>query len=264
MASIALGIGALAGGLTQGVLGANAAGKAANQQATAAQNALGFQQQVYADQKANQAPYLAAGTQSLGELMKAIQGGQFGPGSLGAVPNAPGEFNAPTLEDARNSPGYQFAAQQGSKGILQGAAAAGGNLSGGTLKALGQYNSNLADSTYGNVFSRALQGYNANLSDYSAKLSGYQTAQSAQQQQFNQLYAPAALGEGSVVSLNNTGTQAAQNIGGLMTDVGRAQAAGTVGSANAINSAIGGTINSIGSDYYSSQAIKALKGMQVP
>ncbi len=261
MASLALGIGALASGITGSILGSNASKSAANTQSQAAQNALNFQQQVYADQKANQQPYLQAGSQSIAQLMQAIQAGKFGVGSLGDVPNAPGAFTAPTLEEARNTPGYQFTAQQGAKGILQGASAAGGGaVSGGTLKALEGFNSGLADNTYGSIFNRALQGYGANLQDYSAQLAGFQTKQSAQQQAFNQLLAPATLGENAVAGINNSGTQAAQNVGNLMTQQGNAQAAGTVGSANAITGGINNAISGVTQSVLLGSLLKSING----
>src|SRR5689334_23699255 len=157
LASIALGITAAlgaAGGITSAVLGSNAAQDAGSQQAQSAQDALEFQKQVFQQQQQNQAPYLAAGYASLGELMDSIKNGTFGPGSLGTPPPAPtstapnapapfaGVFTPPTAEQARATPGYEFTREEGTKGILQGASAAGGAISGGTLKALDQYNTN--------------------------------------------------------------------------------------------------------------------------
>lgn len=89
--------------------------------------------------------------------------GDYGTGSGGSVgglmggSSGGGPFTAPSLEDAQNSPGYQFALQQGLQGIQRSAAARGTLLTGGTLKALQQYGTGLADQTYGNVFNRALQ-----------------------------------------------------------------------------------------------------------
>lgn len=229
-------LGLIGGGtsLLNGILGSNAATTAANEQSTAAQNALNFQQQIFGTEQANQAPFISAGQTSIAQLMKQLESGTFGPGSL---PNAPQFAGAPTLAEAQQTPGYQFTAQQGSKGILEGAAAAGGAISGGTLKALDTFNTGLADSTYNDVFNRSLATYGANLQGYQAQLQ-------QQQQEYQQLYNPAALGEGSVQAVNNTGQQAASNIGNLMTQVGNAEASGTVGSTNAITGGITGVTNS--------------------
>ncbi len=94
----------------------------------------------------------------------AAGGGAGGFGSLNF--NSPYQtFQAPSLEDARNSPGYQFALQQGLQGVERGAASKGTLLTGGTLKALEGYGTGLADQTYGNVFNRAFQTNQANFSN---------------------------------------------------------------------------------------------------
>ena len=222
---------AAAGGVASSVIGANAAGTAANEQVTQDQNAIAEQQREFGIAQANSAPFVQAGQQSIGQIMTGLNNGTFGPGSLPALPTP---FQAPTLAQAQQTPGYQFTAQQGSKGVLEGAAAAGGAISGGTLKSLDQFNTNLADTTYQQQFGNALQSYNANLAQYGTALAG-------QQQEFNQLLAPAALGSGAVTSINNTGTQAANSIGSLMQSIGSSQAAGTLGQAASIT----GGINSV-------------------
>ncbi len=99
--------------------------------------------------------------------LNAAAGGTDGGGQAGGFGslnfNSPYQtFNAPSLEDARNSPGYQFALQQGLQGVERSAASKGTLLTGGTLKALEGYGTGLADQTYGNLFSRALQSNQTN------------------------------------------------------------------------------------------------------
>lgn len=247
-----------AGSITSGIIGNKAAGKAAQQESTATQQGINAQQQMFAQQQANQQPYLQAGKNSLSSLMQNLQNGTYGTGSTGQAPTAPGaftgQFQAPTLDQARQTPGYSFIEQQGDEGILAGASAAGGNISGNTLQALDKYNSNLADTSYNNIFNQALQtygagvtGYQANLSDYSAQLGQYQANLGAQQQAFNQSYIPVALGEQATQSINQSGSQASTNISSLLQSLGQSQAAGTVGKANATQGAIGGVTNSFGS-----------------
>ena len=76
--------------LTMGLIGAGSAifgavegsgaAKTASGQEVAQQNqALDFQKQVFDTQQANQSPYLAAGSSSLGQLMAALQSGKLGP-----------------------------------------------------------------------------------------------------------------------------------------------------------------------------------------
>ncbi len=223
-AAIVAGSIAAAGAVGSAAIGAHAAGSAADKQVTASNNALDFQKQVYADQQANQAPYLAAGKTSLGKIMEGFNNGTFGPGSI-----AP--FTAPTAAEAAATPGYQFTQQQGQRGVLAAASAGGRSLSGGTLKAIDQYNTGLANTTYGDTFNRAL-------STYQAKLTG-------QAQDYNELAGIAGTGQTATQSINNTGTQVSQNVGNLMTGIGNAQAAGTIGQANAITGAIGSGTNTL-------------------
>ena len=254
MASISLGLAALIGGglgaagsITSGALQANAAENASETQAQEAQNALNFQEQVYGQQQQNQAPFLAAGQTSIGQLMTGLGNGTFGPGTI----PSPGAFQAPTLAQAQNYPGFQFAEQQGDKGILEAAAASGGAISGGTAKSLEAYNQNLANTSYGNEFNQALSTYQAGLAQYGSQLAG-------QQQAFTQLATPAAIGEGATAALNNTGTSAAQNVGSLMAQIGNAQAAGTIGSTNAITTAIGSGTNGLSNNLLLSQLLPLL------
>lgn len=223
--AIAIGGISAAGSIASGVIGANASKSAAQTQASSADKALQFQEQVYADQKANQAPYIQAGQQSVGQLMADLNNGTFGPGSIKP-------FQAPTAAEAEATPGYQFTLQQGLRGVNAAASAGGRSLSGGTLKAIDQYGSGLASTTYGDTFNRAL-------STYQAQLAG-------QGQAYNQLAGVAGTGQNAVQGINNTGTATAQNVGNLMTGIGNAQASGIIGAANATGGAIGGSTNALG------------------
>jgi hypothetical protein len=231
--------------IASGAMQSSAAKTAADEQTEAENNALNFQEQVYGQQQATQAPFVQAGTQSLGTLMQDINNGTFGPGSTGAVPQFSGTFTAPTLAQAEQQPGYRFALQQGDKGILQGAAAGGGAISGGTLKALDSYNQNAAETDYSNVFNQQLQTYGAGVTGYQQQLAAYQQQLAQQQQAFSQLYTPIATGEAAASSINATGTAAAQNVGQLMSNVGASQAAGTIGSTNAIAQGLTGATSSL-------------------
>lgn len=217
-----------------GVNASNAQKTAAQQQQTWDQNGINQIQSTLGQQTQNQSPYTGAGSSSISMLMQALQSGKFGVGSTGTAPT----FTAPTLADAQNAPGYQFAQQQGDKGILAAQAASGGAITGGTSKALEGYNENLAQTNYSNVYNQALQGYQANLA-------GYQTNLAAQQQQFQQLLAPSQLGENATSSLNSNLTQGTLSIADLMSSIGTAQAGGTLGSTQALNQGIGGAVNSL-------------------
>ena len=238
--------GAISGGgsLLGSIFGADAASAASKAQVAEEQQALAFQEQEYATQQANQAPFLQAGQYSIGQLQADLAAGTFGPGSQGAAP----QFSAPTLAQAEQTPGYEFQQEQGDLGITRGAAAAGGAVTGGTLAALDSYNVNSANSNYNTIFNQALSGYGAALNSYTANLN-------AQQQGFNQLASTAGIGEGAAVNLGATGAQAANTVGSTLSSIGNSTAAGIVGSTNAITGGITGAANSIGTGIVNSSTL---------
>ena len=73
------------------------------------------------------------------------------------------EFKPPTGLDYMNDPGFAARMKMGTDAIQHAAAARGGILSGGTLKALERYGQDFGSNEFGNVFNRQLQtaGYNA-------------------------------------------------------------------------------------------------------
>lgn len=267
MASTALAItGALsaAGSIGGGLFGASQASKAASQQVAAEQSGIDLQKQEFDTQTANQAPYLTAGTKSLDDLTSAISDGTFGPGSLKAAPTAPGGYTLPTQADAAATPGYQFTKDEGDKSVLEGASAAGGSITGGTLKALDTFGSGLADSTYNDTVNRTLQAYGANLQGYQSQLAGYNTQQAAQQQAFNQLYAPTSLGESAVSSINNSGAQSANAISNILNQQGQSAASGTVASSNAITNGLSGGLNTLNQTALLGKLLPSLAGKATP
>lgn len=88
-------------------------------------------------------PYLAAGVEGVTKLS------QQNP------------FSFDPTQIAQN-PNYQFLASEGSKAVQQSAAAQGGLFTGGTLKALDQYNQGLATNEIAQAYQQALQTYQTN------------------------------------------------------------------------------------------------------
>jgi|10_taG_2_1085330.scaffolds.fasta_scaffold24581_2 hypothetical protein len=79
-------------------------------------------------------------------------------------------FQAPSLEDARRDPGFEFAFQEGQRALEQSAAAKGMLRSGQTWKDLQKYGRGMADLGYQNVYDRRLGEWDRraeyNLLDY--------------------------------------------------------------------------------------------------
>ncbi len=88
----------------------------------------------------------------------AFGGGLFRP----PKPFEYGDFKAPTLEEAQNRPGYQFALDQGRKALESSAAARGVLRTGGTLKDLFSWGDKFGEQNYGNQFAQDLTSYTTN------------------------------------------------------------------------------------------------------
>lgn len=94
------------------------------------------------------------------------------------------QFTAPTLEQAQNSPGYQFRLQSGQQALERSAAARGVLRTGGTLTDLIQYGQNFGQQEYGNTFNQALSAYDRQYQGakdaYAPSLSEWQTRAQAE------------------------------------------------------------------------------------
>ncbi len=256
----AVGIGA-AGSVASGIIGSKAAGKAADAQTAAAnhaadvsaqssKDALDFQKQQYETSQKQQAPWLTAGQGGLSALTYGLGlGGNPGATGVGAgsltTPYS-GTFTAPTDITEQNDPGYQARLKLGTDAIQKSAAARGSVVTGGTAKALGTYGQDYASNEYGNVYNRALTGFNTAYNQYN----------NDQANQYNRLAALSATGQTTATNLANQGQAASNNVtnnlqttaqqqGQAFQNAGAATASGYVGGANAWNGAIGNTTNNL-------------------
>jgi hypothetical protein len=260
--------GAISGGasLISGLLGNSAAQKAAQQQAAAGNKAAGlaagatnaaqnYQTGQLSNENTNAQPYLGAGAQATNTLQ-----GLLGPnGELTqGYAQQNGQFQAPTAEQASQTPGYQFQLQQGLNALQNSAAASGGLLSTGTAKNLENYAQGVASQNYQNTYNNALNAYQTNFGVYNT----------TQNNLYNRLFGVSQQGANSAANLNNvtagTTNNLSQNLlggaqlqGNDIMGVGNAQAAGTVGGANALNAGITGGANAIGQGITLSQLLGA-------
>lgn len=127
-----------------------------------------------------------------------------------------------SMDDFEADPGYAFRQQEGMKGIEGGAAARGGLLSGGALKAIQKYGQDLASQEYGNAYGR----FNAD-----------------QTNQYNRLAGLVNTGQGATNQLTNAAGNLGNNLANSAMSIGNANAASTIGQANAWNQAIGTGVN---------------------
>lgn len=137
MAGIATAIGAAA---VVGAAGVVVAGsEAASATTSAANTAANVQEQALAQEKALSAPYTGLGQSAIPQLEQLL--GLTGPNGQPA--------NAQTVQQTlANTPGYEFAKEQGLQGVQNSAAGAGMLKSGNTLQALDTFGTGLANQTY--------------------------------------------------------------------------------------------------------------------
>lgn len=208
---------ALAGSL----ISSNAAKSAASTQANAANHAADLQQQNLQQTRESLQPFINSGYGAQTSLNNMLGIGAPTNGDTYGSLTQP--FNADTWAKWKD-PGYDFQLQQGQQALQNSQAAKDGALSGGALKDLIGFNQGMANTAYQNAFSRYMNQNDAT---------------------FQRLSSVLGLGENAAAGLGNTGAQVTSNIGNTITSGANAQAAGTVGSANAIS---GGINNAAG--YY--------------
>jgi len=95
------------------------------------------------------------------------------------------DFAAPTIEQARQNPGYQFAAQEGVSRLENSAAGRGVLRTGGTLKDIIGWGNKFADQNYNQVFDRELTTYGTNRAN---KFDAYRTNLDTEWNKFNSEY----------------------------------------------------------------------------
>lgn len=203
--------------LVSGVLGSSSAKKAAAQQAAAIREAAQIQERMYQQQRADLEPYRNVGYTALGDITQRMPlfTSQFGEDQFS-------QYLDPSVEFRRKL-GEQTTARMLNVGS--------GALSGNTLRGLEEFGQNLASTEYGNAFNR------------------FQTERS---NIYNTLANIAGMGQNAVNTGVQAGQQTAGNLGQLAVGQGQVQAAGTVGSANAL----GGAIQGMGNMYYLNQLMQ--------
>jgi hypothetical protein len=168
------------------LLGANASKSASKTQAASADQATQLQERMFNKQVELQEPWRQAGINALNK----IESGDI----MGSM-----------------DPSYSFRFQEGLKALDRQAAARGGLISGGALKAAQRYGQDFASTEFGNAY--------------------------------NRLASRAGLGQTAANTMGNAAGQFGVNAGNLMTSAGAARASGYVGGANALTGGLNQYLN---------------------
>lgn len=118
-------------------MSASAAKSASQTSSEAADRATALQQRMYEESIARQQPFLQTGTEAFNRLAALQRGG----------PGAAQQF-------LQMDPGYQFRLSEGMKALDRQAAARGGLISGGALKAAQRYGQDLGSQEFGAAYNR--------------------------------------------------------------------------------------------------------------
>lgn len=201
--------------LGSSVIGALASQDAGSSQADAANRASAISDAQYQQTRADQAPYRQAGYNALAEMQRTAK-------------NVPGAFSF-NNEEMYRDPGYQFRLSEGQRAMARTAGNRGGLVSGTSLKAMQDYAQNAASGEFGNAYNRAFNTYN--------------TGVASENQLYNRQAGMAGIGQSATNLTNAAGANNANAMGNYLTSGAAAQAAGTVGMANAANSGLGTYLN---------------------
>ena len=186
------------------LIGASAASNAANVQAGAANRAADLQYKQYQENVARQKPFYDVGVNALPELVAASKYTPF------------------SMDQFQQDPGYAFRLKEGQKRLDRSAAARGGLISGGALKAATEYGQEMGSQEYMNAFNR------------------YQTERAARLQPLQSL---TGMSQTTANTLGTAGQNMATNVGDAMGSAAAARASGYVGGANALTSGLGTYLN---------------------
>jgi hypothetical protein len=186
------------------LIGGSAAKSAAGTQARAADRAAELQREQFERQVELQAPFREAGVRALPELEAASRYTPFG------------------MQQFTADPGYGFRLAEGQKALDRQAAARGGLISGGALKAAQRYGQEMGSQEYTNAFNR------------------YQTERQAR---LNPLQSLAGMAQTSVGQLGQAGQAMASGVGEAGAAAAQARASGYMGTANALSQGLGQYIN---------------------
>lgn len=163
--------------------------------------------------------------------------------------------NGMSIEQLKQTPGYQWNLDQGLKAVQNSAAAKGLGVSGAALKGAATYATGLADSTYQNQFNNQQTRF----SDLSQQFSNAYNQNNAV---YNQLYGPVALGQSAAAQSGVIGQQGAAQAGNNIAGAGQALAAGDLRAGNAYANGLNSVGQSVGNYYGTLNSINNSTALQ--
>lgn len=206
-------LGASLGGSLEEATGggvSGAAGDAAATTAAATNRATALQQRMYEEGVKRQKPFYDVGVNALPELVKASRYTPFG------------------MQQFQQDPGYGFRLKEGQQALDRSAAARGGLISGGALKAAQRYGQEMGSQEYTNAFNRYQLEHQARL---------------------NPLQSLAGVGQTTANTLGTSGQNMATNVGNAYMAQGENAGNALIAGAQARQSSYGDLAEAAGKFY---------------
>lgn len=186
------------------LIGGYSANRAAQTQSEASDRAIQLQERQYAENVQRQQPFYEAGVNALPELIAASRYKNF------------------DMSQFQQDPGYGFRLSEGQKALERSAAARGGLISGGALKAAQRYGQEMGSQEYTNAFNRY---------------------QAERQARLNPLQSLTGMGQTTANTIGSAGQTMAGNVGEAYMGGANARASGYMGVSNALTSGLGTYLN---------------------
>jgi hypothetical protein len=187
--------------LAKGFMASKGSKGAAGTQSASIDRAMSSLGASYEKGRQNLLPYLESGRTNLDELNKAMRGGQFTP-----------------VVNMDSDPGVAYRMERANEALQKSAAARGRLLSGGTIRNIAELNQALASQEYGAAYERSFRDKGAD---------------------FNRMFSLAEQGRGAAGTQAALTAQEGISMADLLTSQGGVQAAGQIGSSNAMSGMLG-------------------------
>jgi len=250
-----------------GALGASATRDAAGQAADASAQSIAENRRQFDINQANQAPFLEAGTNALGQLQAGIGQSPSNQPIFGAQQALPQFGNQDQFNfNLEADPGFNFARDQATNAVNAAQASQGGFNSGNRLAALADRITGLSSQFANDAFNRQSsqsntnfgrdltrfgldtnrnnQNFNRNLTRFGIESDQENQLFGRDQARLNRLASLAGVGQTSANQLGAFGQNTATNIGNALTQNAATQGQLGIAGANSLNNAIqGGTSN---------------------
>jgi hypothetical protein len=195
--------------LVGGYMQSQAAGKAADQYSRTAQQGIDYNKQLYGDVLAQNQPYMDLGKK--------------GTNLYGQLADSGYLTNQPSMDDlTRLMPNYQFGLQQGMGQFNAQQNAAGGLIGGNAIQGAQQF----AQGYAGNALTDAFNQYQANRTNVVSNVN-----------------ALTGVGQNANQTVANMAGGTSGNVSNMLSSIGNAQAAGTMGQANAYANSLNSVSN---------------------